>query len=362
MIASPVAWKTYGAYADLKALQERVDAKLVARKDHPTMPDVALYNYTQKAQFDKAWDEHVIQARGLVVAADGQILARPFPKFFNHDDPIAPPPWHLPFQAFTKYDGSLFIVADGGRITATRGSFTSDQAEWGRKIIADNKGYSFDKYRTYLFELIHPQNRIVVDYGNKTALVLLAIVDTESGIELPLDHANIGMETACPIDTAGINNAESLLALEQSNAEGFVLRFSNGMRTKIKFSEYKRLHRIVTGASSRGIWETLRDGKPIDEFLDGVPDEFFDFVQDTALGLRIEYAQVLSAAKIIEESARLLPDRKTQAAFIMKHATPRHSAVRPSIFALLDGKDPASIIWRGIEPEWKQPFADRGEL
>jgi hypothetical protein len=37
---------------------------------------------------------------------------------------------------------------------------------------------------TYLFEIIYPENRIVVDYNGEERLVLLGIINTETGEEL----------------------------------------------------------------------------------------------------------------------------------------------------------------------------------
>ena len=351
--------KTYGAYADIVALEERVAKKLIVRKEHPTLPGVALYNYTQNAQFEKAWDEHTIQARGLVVDKFGRILARPFPKFFNHDDPIAPPDWNLPFTVHTKYDGSLFIVADSGRITATRGSFASEQAKWGREILATMTDFVIEPNRTYLFELIHPDNRIVVDYGDAALLICLAIIETDTGYEY---HIAPGGVAARALDVKNAKSAVDLLKFECPNSEGFVVRFSNGMRTKIKFDEYKRLHKIVTGCSTKTIWETLRDKKPIESFIENVPDEFFDFVKSESEALQQKYAEIYNEAALVTLLANLESDRKSKAIRITKICEGRHPSVKPACFALLDKKDHWPIIWRGIEPEWKQPFASRGEI
>ena len=35
--------------------------------------------------------------------------------------------------------------------------------------------------KTYLFEIIYPENRIVVDYGDYKGLVLIDVIDNETG-------------------------------------------------------------------------------------------------------------------------------------------------------------------------------------
>ena len=56
---------------------------LVNIKKHPDYP-LLLLNYTPRAQYDSRWCHELIHARGLVISQDGEIVARPLPKFFNH--------------------------------------------------------------------------------------------------------------------------------------------------------------------------------------------------------------------------------------------------------------------------------------
>ena len=46
---------------------------------------------------------------------------------------------------------------------------------------------------------------------------------------------------------------------------------------------------FLTNISSRDIWEYLKDGKPMDEILDKVPDEFYNWVKDTKEELLNQY-------------------------------------------------------------------------
>ena len=131
--------------------------------------------------------------RGLIARGDGTIVARPFPKFFNLDEIIARGE-SLPaedFEVFDKLDGSLGILyhdSAGHPRIATRGSFLSEQAARGTGLLREKYGdLRFDPACTYLFEIIYPENRIVVDYAGLTDLVLLAVIDTDSGAERPYE-------------------------------------------------------------------------------------------------------------------------------------------------------------------------------
>jgi len=89
----------------------------------------------------------------------------------------------------------------------------------------------------------------------------------------------------------GIQNYDNLKSMIGNDREGYVVRFKNGFRMKIKGEEYVRLHRILTGFSNVDIWEYLKDDKDIDELLDRVPDEFDKWVKNVVRDLRYAYFQ-----------------------------------------------------------------------
>ena len=189
------------------------------------------------------------------------------------------------FDVYEKMDGSLgiFFYYEGGWIMATRGSFTSDQAVKGYEMMFN---YDFDKLHkdyTYLFEIIYNENRIVVKYPFED-LVLFGMINTKTGYEVKLFDvddedirhknliANIGFKLAKKYD--GVSDYTTLKDLIKSNEEGFVVRFSNGDRMKIKGVEYLRLHKIMTNVSTTSVWDILSSGDDINEILKDVPDEF----------------------------------------------------------------------------------------
>ena len=59
-------------------------------QSHPLLP-LSIYNYTEKAAYDGIWNEVTLQCRGLIVADNGDVVARPFRKFFNYGQAGAPP-------------------------------------------------------------------------------------------------------------------------------------------------------------------------------------------------------------------------------------------------------------------------------
>ena len=163
---------------------EEEAAKGFVTKGHDDTFGLTIYNYSDKATYERTWNEAIQLARGLVVDKSSQkVLAWPFKKFFNWSEPESK--WELyknrnDFVAYTKVDGSLGICFWNGVKwqICTRGSFVSEQAQWAQKFL-DERIHTLPlvKGNTYLFEIIYPENRIVVDYNGFAGLILLDIND-----------------------------------------------------------------------------------------------------------------------------------------------------------------------------------------
>jgi RNA ligase len=343
------------AQIDVLAFRERESQGLITCRSHPTH-DLLIWNYTPKCQFERAWDEVTMQARGLITTGEGKIVGRPFRKFMNYAEHRGAIPLE-PFKVTEKMDGSLLIVTSyqGEQIIATRGSFTSEQADRGRAIIQKRYAdFDFRPYYTYLFECIYPGNRIVCDYGSMEDIVLLAVIHTETGQEHDI-HDPIWVEMwPFPIvkHYDGIQDIAQLQKWQEANKEGFVIRFESGLRLKIKMEEYVRLHRLLTQVNARVIWEILREGQALDELLEKVPDEFFAWVKSTQQSLQEQYSMIEQAGQALYEQVKDLPTRKEQAAIACK------SPYSDIVFRLLDGKPYAEQIWKRIKPMAERPFRE----
>jgi RNA ligase len=173
--------------------------------------------------------------------------------------------------------------------------------------------------------------------------VLLAIIDTQTGQDLPL--VDIGFPLVKRYN--GMQDLKALKKLAFNNQEGFVLKFESGFRVKVKFEEYVRLHRILTGVSNQMIWEMLKNNTPLDTILEQVPDEFYQWVKQTREKLLAAYDAIEAQC---QQDFRVLEDRKTTALYFL-------TCKYPSIlFAMLDGHDYSAIIWKLIKPRHEKPF------
>ena len=331
---------------------------LLYKQTHPTLP-LTIWNYTPAVQYGEKWDEVTLACRGLVTDNEGNIVARPFKKFFNIEENKHTPTQD--FEVFEKMDGSLGIIFkyEGEVIYATRGSFTSDQAKWMENYC---KEYNFNDIlvdgHTYLFEIIYPENRIVVDYEGQERLVLLGIIKTETGEEIPYDDIVVA-----PWDIVekydGIRDYSELKGKVLQNHEGFVVRFSNGDRMKIKGEEYLRLHKIMTNISTTGVWEHLSTGGDINDLLKDVPDEFYKKVKEYADLLKYGYYQVSEYCGKSHDYFRygkyndreVEPTKKQFADHVINHGHPPYRAV---MFAMWDGKPYEKLIWNILKPEFKK--------
>lgn len=329
-----------------------IDTGLVDEKEHPTLP-LLIYNYTQECQFSRAWDKVTIMCRGLIVNKDTrEIVARPFKKFFNYEEHMANGdilPNEVP-TVYSKFDGSLGILYwfDNIPYIATRGSFSSAQALWATKYIQENvpEIFSLDRTCTFLFEIIYPENRIVVSYGDTRDLILLACIDIETGKTIPMPFNSFSWAAPQEVPTLAYLD---LKKLNTPNAEGFVVHYPKAdIRVKIKFEDYIRLHKIMTGLSQIGIWENLRDGK--DPFAQDIPDEMFNWVNGIVTKLKAEFADIEFHAQLTTDSARRCSTRREKAYLI-------NFSKYPSIsFAMLDGKDYKTPIWRMVRPKGAVTF------
>lgn len=324
----------------------------VSVQKHPDA-ELYIYNYTANAQYEKLWNEITLACRGLILNNEMYIVARPFSKFFNvgEVDDINLPASN--FNVYEKIDGSLGILywLNDKPFIATRGSFTSDQAIKGTEILHTKYQQvisKLDKSKTYLFEIIYPENRIVVDYGSTEDLVLLAIVDIKTRTNEALQ--DIGFTMVKKYN--GIKDIHILKELEEDNKEGFVVQYENGFRVKVKFDEYLRLHKIVTMVSNITVWEHLMNELPFDELLDRVPDEFYTWVKETKNSLTQQFETIESECK---QNYKTLETEKETAIYFM---TCNHSKV---LFSMWRNRDYKTLIWKMICPTFSKPFQHREE-
>jgi T4 RnlA family RNA ligase len=333
----------------LNILNDYKERGLLYSQTHPILP-LTIWNYTEKVQYESLWDEVTLATRGLVTDSSGRVVARPFSKFFNLEEGKHQPTQE--FEVFEKMDGSLGIVFvwEGQVVYATRGSFASDQAKW---MATWGDRYNFSNILvegyTYLFEIIYPENMIVVNYGGESRLVLLGVIKTDTGEETSWTDLSLvdGWDLVKRYD--GISDYTLLKGMVESNREGFVVRFSNGDRVKIKGEEYLRLHRIMTNLSTTAIWEVLSGGGDVLSTLTDVPDEFYDKIHQYSKELMDKYTKLEDEYHFIFKILSRSDDFEFRAGFAERAKRYKYPAI---LFKMYDDKDYSGLIWKLIRPEF----------
>lgn len=362
--------------------------------------DLAIFKYTQDCHIKDRWNDVNRLARGIIFRMDGTIVARPFEKFFNlnersetHPDRL---PWNEGVEVYEKIDGSCGIgyrkeTWDCGIGThnrwflATPGSMESEQAIEGTEILHerilpkesftsiakrcmpedDGLGDIFPtsqpRYQldylpidcTPVFEIIYPGNRVVVDYQGYRGLVLLTIFE-HNGIEW---HPRCVDQIA---EVCGFRrprrydiDLRSEISFED-NSEGYVARFGNGFRVKVKSPTYLRIHRLLNHLSPKGVVELIR-GKEYGAVVKQLPASIARDFDDVRAHVQGIYNSVFTDAheylRRINKFTEILSYndpvrvRKTQAQWIIENVP---NAETGFVFALLDGKDIEDKVWKFV--------------
>jgi RNA ligase len=224
------------------------------------------------------------------------------------------------------------------------------------------KGFTIDDFKpeyTYCFEIIYPGSRIVVNYKERCELVLLGVLGTRNNPEL--DHVKEAQELGltCAREFHFDHAQDYLAKIQGIDHEGFVCRYSNGLRLKLKSDEYKRLHRIITGFSEKDVWEALKQGKTLDDMLDLVPDEFYQWMKKIESDMICSKDHIMEMATVIFQEANKLSTRKDKASYVLRQAQKYPEGIRAVLFSMLDGRmeKAQEAAWKMIQPWAREVLA-----
>jgi RNA ligase len=311
--------------------------------------DLLIFNYNPKAQYEGRWNFFERVSRGLIVdRSTGEIVARAFDKFFNWFEGGRKASGHI-VTITEKMDGSLGILyrVNQEYRVATRGSFRSEQARWATQFLKDNFDLAeLPNELTLLFEIVYPENRVVVNYNGLATLILLAARNRFTGEYLPFfpDVYELGQRYGFTLPKVyTFNNVTEIL--ERLGAipvdeEGYVVEFSDGERFKFKGDRYLELHRLISGLSFKHTLEAVESGS-VDYIVAQIPDEFL--VQFK--GWRQEIENVVADIKSRVQLAFDQAPKETRKDFAL-WVLAEHKDIAPYLFALFDGKPIEPIIYR----------------
>lgn len=356
-----------GQLFDPSLLLDMVNEGLVRIQFHPSFP-LCIATYTTDAMIKGVWNEVTRNCRGLIWNVNtSEILARPFPKFFNLGDPNAREDYTAPVEVTDKMDGSLGIgyLWEGKLYIATKGSFDSPQAiEANRLLHTYYPNWLPPEGVTPLWEIIYPENRIVLDYGDARFLSLIEGIEIETG----KTHVSCGPDVWTTWPGSAVNLAwyssleEVVSAMPRENAEGYVVRYlDTDERIKVKQQDYVDKHKLVFHLSQKTIWESLRDGN-FEDYKKGMPDEFHAWMDIEASPFLQKFRDSLS---IIEESwfspavqeLNDRPDRRVARGELARLISDLPPWVQKCLWCEWDGMDYTAYIYNQFKPKGQTKVA-----
>ncbi len=209
----------------------------------------------------------VKEARGVILDLTGEeprVVCRGFDKFGNYGEGYV-----------DTIDWSSAVVQE--KVDGSIVKLWYDRAQWrissnstinAYKAVLDQSGISigslfeqafeavgarvewFDPHYTYIFEIVSPYNRVVIDYG-ETALYMLGERNNETGEEIAIDREwwsifkhpqvyKLDSLKSCITAAAALNEGEKV------EHEGFVVVDKYFHRIKIKSPLYVAKHHVLT--------------------------------------------------------------------------------------------------------------------
>ena len=384
-------WQYLGVSPE-KFRTDYAETGLVDVATHPQFP-LQMLTYGREAVHTNNWDSVIRKCRGIIFNVEtDDIIARPFEKFFNlktagmpETDPSA---WVFDTveqmeqmgepEVWEKMDGFLCTAYEyrGQAYIASKGSFDSVHAKWATNWYRNWMGEfylgAWPTGYTPVFEGICSSIRIVVDYEGFEGLVLLALVNIETGEELPMAElqrwaARTHFETPDVYDLTWQGASAKSLDVNDEfycNFEGYVLVWRRAgqvpFRLKVKYVDYLRLHRMVSGVSAKAIYRGLSDPAykgELREWIDESTPWFSKFVSKWVRSLTMTHDGLMQQSETIFSNVKreMMDDIKNDIFWTRKdwanHFT--NDAAKPFsgiLFAMLDGKDASAVAWKLTKP------------
>lgn len=239
----------------------------------------ALFSYTIKANFN---DPVVQEARGIIINTEiPEVACYPFRKFGKPDESYVDTIDWSSSRVEEKIDGSLIKLwfdkilckwqFSSNKAIRLEDAFCNDdhtmtlmdvliQASGYEKIVNEvlnTESSILNKDKTYLFELISPNNKVVINHkattiyhigtrNNKTGIEEMTYI----GIKRPDVYNLHSFEECHEFVTRDCNRHYKNRKYDDCRMEGFVVVDKNWNRMKIKSPLYSMLHNIISSSET----------------------------------------------------------------------------------------------------------------
>lgn len=266
---------------DKKFLDKLCDDGYLYNNKHPIM-NLWIYSYTDKIHPVLSVKELIDTCNGLVIDENGKVIAKPFRRFYNIDTMNKKIPLE-PYIVTEKVDGNMVIVTRHNRelVVCSRCSFNDEVSNTARSLMLKNYDQKIIEHGyTYIFELVSPKLRNIIDYGFSETLYLITIIKTVNGVEIPYDNiaSNSRYKSLVPKVTVDKDFFE-LAKLNYDNKEGLVIHFTgkSDLRCSIIYDNYTRIVNLLDNTSVKDIWEVLRTKQSVDDIIEDTSEDFYNW-------------------------------------------------------------------------------------
>lgn len=265
-----------------------------------------LFSYSKQEFFNKdAWDEVTLSHRGKLYANDKPVN-NPMRKIFNVGERpeteleiIKSRILNENYEVFDKANGHLFFLSnwkEGGewmQAMHTKGSLGSEMIDSDCAIFNEQHGYTDRAIgliedigcgdianATFMFEAIVEHDKhtcygyMCEKYNENDFVLLSVIIELDSGEVKELSHdecVEIGVDLGCPVVSRETLHFDHDTMKNKIGIEGFVIRFENGDRVKIKTDDYwqARFQKDLQAENLLNIWGSGGVAKAYDK----IPEE-----------------------------------------------------------------------------------------
>ena len=237
-----------------------------------------------------------------------------------------------------KKDGSMIAVTrlkNDEILVNTTGNLDNEHIAWATDMLKTRYSYFYDnvpKGMTFMFELIYPEDKHVVDYYDEEAMYLLAARNLESNALLLYDELKM-LADVYQLDITTSYEFTSLgYFLEKTeefgeNKEGWVFRIKGedfDTMFKLKYKEYFILHRMITSISLMKVYK-LHVGNLLNQYSLNAPDQIKEEIASHMESINIglsrarNYVEIRTKELLAERNMTLetfMEDKEVMISFI----------------------------------------------
>ena len=261
---------------------------MFTRKESVRYPGLFVEKYKRKVFYDSLWDDQLVEMRGRVVDAAGDVVINPFTKIFNRFERNTNIDDGEKVIAVEKINGFMaaatYVPSVGKVVVSTTGSLDSDYVTLAEKhlksaipVIVDYASIPEGKL-TWLFEIVDESNPHIIKEMPGAYLLGFREVDSKEsysssdGKEQLLDKFAIKMVVMRPTWGSALFS-EVVEYSKNTEREGFVVYGKNTV-LKIK-SPYYLITKFFARVGENRILQVLNN---LENFKKEIDEEYYDLI------------------------------------------------------------------------------------